>query len=92
MKILKPELIIGVILIIASLSSCEEGKSLQDRLNGISENVKKVENTLEKTGKGLSKVAKGLEGYVDTTKYYKDSSGVWRNKMIQQPDSILKNQ
>ncbi len=73
--------LLGVLIFIV-LASCggEEGQNFTQRMNNISETIKKIDTINAKISKGASRFASGVEKYVDTTEYKKDSTGMWRKK------------
>jgi hypothetical protein len=65
-------------LLLFALTACEG--SFTQRMDKISGTINKVDSASEKFAKGVSKFSKTLEGYVDTTQYKKDSTGIWQKK------------
>ena len=63
------------------LSSCdEEGGNFNERMGRIPRGIKKADSIADKISEGTTKFAKKVESYADTTKYRKDSTGMWVEK------------
>lgn len=68
-------LLIGLVATLLTLASCEG--TLNERVGKVTETIKKVDSASFKVSRGLTEFTKQVEGYVDTTAYKKDSTGIW---------------
>lgn len=82
----------GVLAMLFAVASCEG--NLNQRMEKVSGTIKKVDSASVEVSKGITKFSKHIEGYVDTTAYKKDSTGMWHEKKVKKQggvfDSIFK--
>jgi len=80
--VLKSGIIIVIVVILLIIISCsgEKIREFNDNMKKISKTVDKIDSFNMRVSKGATKFSKHMEEYMDTTVWYKDSTGSWHPK------------
>lgn len=65
--------------VLSSCSGCGI-QHLNENMGKVSKAIKSVDSTTQKVSKGASKFVQHAEQYMDTSIYFKDTSGQWHKK------------